>query len=704
MQRLHPDAQTDPAGVEYFVLGNGHLIAAIQHATGAALAMGQTPLGLMLWDPHHFARKWSTYTFHPEWGLRRGMVTVRAGDETFAVDPATLTVRRVYPDGVPVVEAQWPAGPYRVTERYWMAADAPLLLRDVTLHNPTAQAVPVAFTTTLYANHVLFSAHHTDHDAGALRADGYAHLELFADPVPTLNTRYLTVDAGTAPPRGTAAARLHYAANTRKERVTSVSVPTRWERASAYWDQFAAVQTPEPDLDHLYRAARDNLRAAISDEGRFDASMWQYNMEWLVDASGVLLAATRTGQFNLAGTLLDHLCTHLVDDEGYTMHASRFRPGPGTELNQNGALLGAAWTYWAWTGDLDRIERHWPTLQRVAELPLRPDYLHESGLVKASIELFERDASAGVLPGFDVAHQATVAWGLEKAADLARRVGDGDSAERWQAAGARMRETMLHDPTYALVEDGRLIKRRLPDGRRQATLVPEAVGSDLIPADSELARAGTARLDPDVGALWPMLFGQVDPQSDLAQTTIADVKALWNDATGGYLRYHPSGDPDAPGGWTFPTAIVGQVLARAGDGEGVRRVLDWFTSVQGARGGAYFEIYSDASRPVPPLPPMGIIVWGWAEIASLFVSGLLGATPTPSGTTLRLDPHLPAGLDSLEATLRYRSHQIDVQVMRVATPQPATFDGDDLPYDATRGVVLPDPLRSGTVVLPLATP
>jgi hypothetical protein len=697
-QRLSPDAQTDLPGTEYFFLGNGDIVVALQHASGAALDAGLTPLGLMLWDPHHFARKWSTYTFHPEWGLRRGMVTVVVGGTSYVTDPVSLEVRREEVEGVPVVVARWAAGPHLVEERFWVGADAPLLVREVAVTQRGPHPADVSLVTTLYYSHALFTDYRTDHAAGVLRADGLAHVELTADPHPRLWDRYMTVDLGSTAAGGTAAARFTYAIREPVEALTSVPRGVRWEAAVRRWGGVASIETAEPALDHLFRAARDGLRAAVSRAGRFDASIWQYNMEWTMDATGVVEAACCTGQLDLARAVLDNVLTRLVDDRGIAAHASRFHDDLNTELNQQGALLGAAWTYRAWSGDLDLVRRHWETIRRVADFPLGERYLHESGLVQASIELFERDASGGVLPGFDVAHQSLVSWGLQKAAALAAEVGDDLSATRWRQAGARMEDAMLHHPRLALVEDGVLIKRRLPDGSRQRVLRPQAAGADHIPDGTPLAHDRRPLLDPDMGTLWPLLLRQVDAESELATRTLGALGTLWNEeGGGGYLRFHPSADPDAPGGWTFPTAIAGRVLARAGRGEDLRRVLDWFTGVQGSTGGSFFEFYARTPRPVPPLPPMGVIVWGWAEIASLFVGDLLGARVDDSGETLVFDPHLPSGLDRMAGTLRFRDATLAVDVRRTGR-RAATAYGRPL-SPKPGGFVVPRPVRSGRIGL-----
>ena len=685
-QRLHVDAQTDIPGVETFFLGNGLITVALQHATGEALERDLTPLGLMVWDPHHFCRKWSTFTFHPEWGLARSQLSVAIGGEPVPFDPATLHVERRAGDNGLSVIATWGDERVRVVETFTVDPHQPVLFRDVQVES--RRAGEVALTTTLYYNHALFTDYQTDHAAGELRAGGFASIMLTATPRPTLADRYMTVVAERRS-NGQAAARFTYSIASSPPAIPALDDrPTRTH-----------IATGEADLDALFRAAGDGMRAVVAQDGRFDASVWQYNMEWVIDASGVAMGATRGGQFELAKSVLTNILTRLVNEKGITAHASRFRDSLDTELNQNGALLGAIWTYWAWTGDDAFVRSFWNRIRRVGDLPLRDLYLDPSGLVRSGIEFYERDANAGIEVGFDVGHQSLVAWGLGRGAELARIVGDSATERRWRSAGERMERSMLHHPTHSLTDGGRLISRRLPDGKRQATLIPHET-SDLVPEGSELATSSTPQLDPTTATLYPLLLGQVPMADPLAQRTLDGIETLWREDGGGYLRYHPSGDPDAPGGWTFPTALVGQALARAGRGDGVRRVLDWFTSIQGARGGAYFEIYSDTARPVPPLPPLGIIPWGWGELASLFVHGILGAEPEPARNSVALAPLLPSGIDDLSASITIRQQRFDVRIRRAGRPR-ATYRGSELPVSKGR-VSLPDDAEGGAVDIRLS--
>lgn len=696
-QALHPDAQTDFTSTDYYFLGNGKVAVALQHAFGKAAETGMTPLGLMFWNPAQFARKWSTYTFHPEWGLRRGMVWVAVDGTVYQAAADDIRVERTYIDGIPTIEVTWPAGEHTMVERFWVDADSPLLMRELELKNGGSREVEVRFNSSLYYNHILFTDYRSDIKHNVLRADGYAHMELYADPPAVLADRFFHTEAGKAPAGGSAKATVYYCVNTTKEEVATVSDTVRRHRSRRMWGGTAQVETDNPTYNKLYAVSRDNIRAVVAEDGRYDASIWQYNMEWTIDASHVAMGAAESGMFDVASAMLNNIVTRLSNEKGIMAHSSRFRDNLETELNQQGSILGALWTYWAWTGDLNLIRKLWPQIVKIAEFPLMQPYLHESGMLYAGIEFFERDQHMGIVAGFDLSHQAYVSWGLQKAAILAREIGDTQSADKWDAAGKRMFDAMMNHPTLKMVEDGMFIKRRLPDGTRQRVMKPREVGTDHVPLDSPLAHEGQPLLDPDISLLHPAMLKLIDIKDPIVAKTIASVKTLWDDKVyGGYLRYHPSSEPDSPGGWTFPTAKVARVMAEYGDTADVKRVLDWFTTVPGHNGAAYPEFYALTPRPVPPLPPMGVIVWGWGEIVGLFVTNVLGARPDASGRSLLMRPSLPDGVNKVNGTVMHRGREIRVAVERGKTS--ATWNGRALQREGDAWK-LPDDVRGGEVVI-----
>ena len=125
-------------------------------------------------------------------------------------------------------------------------------------------------------------------------------------------------------------------------------------------------------------------------------------------------------------------------------------------------------------------------------------------------EFWERDDRLGVEDGFELVYQFWVAYGLEKGAAVARRVGDTATAARWEKEAARLKEAMLNDPVYRFVEEGHLIKRRTRDGRWQRYFIPP--NRNAASAGSPLATIEKPEGDPDTGSLYPIIYGMIDPR------------------------------------------------------------------------------------------------------------------------------------------------------------------------------------------------
>jgi hypothetical protein len=71
--RGHPDVRTRLAGANYFLLGNGLIQAAVQHAPRGE----GTALGLLIMDPDHLRKKRDALTMHPGSGLETSVVHLR---------------------------------------------------------------------------------------------------------------------------------------------------------------------------------------------------------------------------------------------------------------------------------------------------------------------------------------------------------------------------------------------------------------------------------------------------------------------------------------------------------------------------------------------------------------------------------------------------------------------------------------------------
>jgi hypothetical protein len=169
-------------------------------------------------------------------------------------------------------------------------------------------------------------------------------------------------------------------------------------------------------------------------------------------------------------------------------------------------------------------------------------------------------------------------------------------------------------------------------------------------------------LDPDASGALPIALEFVDPQSELAQKTLAHLETLWNQrwSIGGYGRYHVTSEPDSPGPWPFATLFIARAYHEAGDYEKAARALQWLLQVQGGEAGSWFEFYGP--RPVPPCPQVGIIPWTWAEIIIFFVHHLLGVRPDVDGLLIR--PRLLPELKFVKARLRVHGYKVDLNIRR----------------------------------------
>lgn len=647
-----PDAKTTLDGVDYFFLGNGLIQAAVQ-----VCSSGQgTPLGLLILHPERLGPKRCALTFDLEHGLALTTVTVHTGTRVFAPHGQSLDAQWTDVDGVPAARVTWQDDELRVEEVFYCPnRHSPCLVRAIRARSASPSALRAVFRTGL----------------------GHEPLEY---PIE------LTGDAFTE-------ASLSYEL---RKSGNDWRVDVRWSGSAPdhtdgtrYWGRCAALTCSSPTLEHLFRAARNQLPAAVAASGMTDGGIWQYNLEWARDQAFVAAVLATLGAVEPARTMFDRLLTQFVSDEGDTVDSGRRRPPAEVELDQNGYLLTALETYTNWTGDLDLLRRHWPRIPALAEFPLREMFRHSpSGLLHNRREFWERHAVHGIQDGMELTHQLYTALGLASAARLARLVAQPEQAERWAREAQRIRQALLGDARFGLVENGRFIKRRDVSGAVQRTITPAAEAG--LPSGVPLFGEGPHYLNPDTSAVLPIALEFVDPHGALARNTLAEVEQLWDQRWdgGGYGRYHVSSEPDSPGPWPFPSLFVARAYLEAGDDDKVWRILNWLRSAPGGRAGTWFEFYGP--RPIPPYPQVGVIPWTWAEIVCFFIHHLLGVRPGYAELVLR--PRLLAGLDRVEVRLRLRDNTLRVGVRRPRDGETAGFvvGGETLPYTPA-GVRLPMP-------------
>ena len=630
--RGHPDVRTRLADANYFLLGNGLIQAAVQHAPRGE----GTALGLLIMDPDSLRKKRDALNMHPASGLETSAVHLVTATADVSPLINALTVAWQTDAHVPTVIASWGARGFTVQERFYCpSASRARLAREVTITNRGAEPQVGWVRTSVPGTTVMprFSVK------------------------PGARTRvWLVYDLDPA----TAALRLTAAATDPVE-----------AEARATWAALADIRFDDPVLDHLFRASRAQLPAAVSARGRLDGSIWQYNREWVRDQALIALALTQVGHRGLAATMLRRLATEFVTAEGATLDSSEVRSRSDVELDQNGVLLHVLHEYTAWTGDVALVTDLWDRLVAIAEYPLRPEFRHgPSGMLSGSREFWERHAAHGIEPGLELAYQMFVSLGLASAAGLARRVGRTAEAARWEQAAVELRDAMLAHPLYALCDTRGFVKRRTLDGPVQETI--SALPGAGLPPGVPLASDGPHLLNPDTCCVLPIAFGMVDPTAPVSRATLANIESLWNQDwdSGGYGRYHVSSEPDSPGAWPFASVFVARALVEAGESARAWRILRWLSATAGSVSGAWFEF--NGPRIAPPFPQVGIIPWTWAELVVLVVHHILGVRPEAAG--IRVRPRLLAGTRGVDANIPVRDGWLRLELRAdPAAPADASF-------------------------------
>jgi len=677
-QAFHRDYVSYRAGLEYFVLGNGLIQAVLQTA---ATPEAGTHAGLFVMSPEHFSRKASSFLYHPERGAENTRVFVTVDGRGWVPEFAMSRAAWTFPDGVPTVRLEWTAGGVAVVEEFTTPAGVPALVRTVRLRNTGTAPATVSARALLYPNLMLFDEYAVDRAKRELAARGFLTMHLTSAEATGAGDRHLELNLGSIAPGAERTCTLVLSLGREPVRVNPAGAAALHGASAVHWRRTTQLDTGDATLAHLFAVSKSGLRAAVATSGKMDGGIWQYNLEWVRDQSMLAAAAAMCGLTDPraddpAPRLLERMLANCVDDQGGTVDSSRTRPPALMELDQNGELLHALWTHWVWTGDDSLIRRHLAKITAVGAYLQRPEFADpDSGLLHNTREYWEREAVHGVRDGFENSYQCWSIVGFEALADITEQIaGDTRGARRWREAAQKMKTAYLSHPRHALVDQGVLIKRRLPDGSVQRTFEPP--NRAILPRGTPLATERESLSDPDTGSVLPIIYGVVDPHGPVARATLDAMELLWNQrwSGGGYGRYHVTSEPDSPGPWPFPSMFVARANLEAGNHERVWRVLRWMAEVQGGRGGAWWEFYG--ARTTPPLPPVGLVVWTWAEIVMFFVHHLLGVRPQPR--ELVLAPHLLAGLDRVRAELPIRGARTTLILQRTTGEPRALVDGREI--------------------------
>ncbi|NIM16228.1 MAG: hypothetical protein GTO45_29840, partial [Candidatus Aminicenantes bacterium] len=238
----HPDVRTRLKDVSYFFIGNGLIQTAVQWAPAGE----GTPLGLLIMNPEHLRQKRWALTLDPHNGLESTMLHIIKKKNNGKIHPQNLNVGWFYELGVPAVRAQWEKKGLQVTERFFCPGRShPYLVREIRIINLAADSVDLTLKT------------------GVLKKTVKKEIPLRPLEDKTFFLNYtLNSDENTVD--------LSWISEIRIEK-----------ELIDYWRRVAALSFGSPMLDHYFNASRFQLPAVVSRTGKVDASIWQYNREWV---------------------------------------------------------------------------------------------------------------------------------------------------------------------------------------------------------------------------------------------------------------------------------------------------------------------------------------------------------------------------------------------------------------------------------------
>jgi hypothetical protein len=369
------------------------------------------------------------------------------------------------------------------------------------------------------------------------------------------------------------------------------------------------------------------------------------------------------------------------------MIAGSFDSPDREQFDQMGELLHCLRDYCDWTGDDSLVREHRQLLLALIERPLQPRFRDDTGMVHNRREFWERTFE----DAYELAYQTYVILGLREAIVLAPALGAQDRVARWGQEAERIQKAMLEHPTRALVDRGRLIKRRNLTGEVADRLTNSPGFQPDVPLNTEKHH----RLLPDASMALPIALGVVEPRSELARRTIEDLEQLWNTrwSDGGYDRYHTSVQPDQPGPWPFATCFILRAQHEARLFERSRRSLEWLNTVQGGRAGAWFE-------EIPSVRSLsrscGLVQWTSGEIALFAVRHYLGVRFENRALVIR--PALYPGSPPVSADLRFRQARLRLDINGSGPIRKAVVNGKTARLDKDGSLRLPPGFEGGTVV------
>jgi hypothetical protein len=617
----HPDVRTRLRDAEYFFFGNGYIQGAVQHSPSGE----GSPFGILIMDPEKLSMKRNALTMEESEGLSLTSLLVSENDITGCFDNQG-TIRWKTDNEVPVIEVLWKWSNLNIIEQiYCSDRKTPGFTREIHIDNLLTERREINIKTSVPGK----TLDHTFVLHSKVQKKFYIYYSI-------IKGRRLDIELINKPDS--------------EDPGKSLKINSM-------------IKSDNKLLEKFFNVSAIQLSSMISANGKTDASIWQYNREWVRDHSFMCLGLIYTGHFEIAETFLERLLSDFVSEEGDTIDSSEKRNHDEVELDQNGELLYTLSEYLKWTGDKALIERHIEKIIAVAEFPLNPAFFdYKSGLLHNSRDFWERHSIHGITDGFEFAYQMWVIKGLRAAVSMAGECGFGDPG-KWENQANKLLGSLLDENKSGLIDKGGIIKRRDLNGAISRAINPKS--DNGIPDHIPLLSKEKHLLNPDSSVSMAIVYDLIGPKSDLAVNSMATIEELWNQSWkgGGYGRYNVTSEPDSPGAWPFPSLFIARAYHRMGKYDKVERVLNWLRDIPGGNSCSWFENYGQ--RISPPYPQVGIPPWTWAEVIMLVIKEMLGVEP--DGDFVRIKPALLPSISFFETTIRVREMIIDLKISRKGT-------------------------------------
>jgi hypothetical protein len=677
-------------GREYYVLRSGRTQMFLQ-SDKADFGSAFTYLLFDSQNARQSVRKDSASNYSPGSGFQSSALQIVLGKFPFTALGHNTLARWVEENGIPSVEAVWWAGGIEVTEKITALTGKNKFRRNITLRGSNLvgeERIKIRLglpegEIEKKGNSIFFSNHkcriavtiatqglNLEFNNNFLEAEGVTiaqgeekTIETFIDvQIPSGDENQFLLQV-----------------NTGREDLLESSL-LKWRNSNN-------VSTKDTVVRNLFNNSRFTLPGYISDIGIMDAGVFEYGGQWIRDASNTALGLLQIGEFELTRSLLAYMLDNMITKDGITMISNSYEKPENEEFDQMGELWHVMKNYYYWTGDVSLLKQNASKLIAMTERPLLPVFRDSTGMVHNSREYWERFFT----DAYELAYQIWVIEGLHDAVELAPIIGAGRYTDRWKEVSEKMINSLLHHPKMALVNDGKLIKRRDLNGN----IVDVLKYSGYI-IDSPGATESIHRLLPDAEMALPIAMRIVDPKSSLAKNTLKELEKLWNARWefGGYDRYHTSSQPDQPGPWSFATCFILRAQHEAGLYQNSRRTLEWLANVQGGHSGAYFEeIPINRGQEFT----CGILPWPSGEIALFVVRHWLGVNFVNNRMIIK--PNLYPGTGSVTAALRYKNSRVKIEIDGSGPLKNALINGVRVKLSKDGSLMLPENFNGGTVSL-----